>query len=64
MMEPSATRLRGRPKVFHDAELVAVMDRSDKRMQDMAERELALRERQLEHDEVVLADARLRLWCE
>jgi len=38
------------------------MERSDKRKQDMAERELALRERQLAHDEVVLADARLRLW--
>jgi len=59
-MEPSPTRRRGRPEDIDDAELVAVLERSDKRKQDMASRELALRERQLAHDEAVVAEARLR----
>jgi len=60
LMEPSPTRRRGRPEDFDDAEFVAVLERSDKRKQDMAARELALREKQLAHDEAVLAEARLR----
>ena len=60
LMEPSPTRHRGRPEDFDDAELVAVLERSDKRKQDMDARELALRERQLAHDEAVLAEASLR----
>jgi len=60
LMEPSPTRRPGRPEDFDDAEFVAVLERSDKCKQDMAARELALREKQLAHDEAVLAEARLR----
>jgi len=59
-MKPSPTRRRGRPEDFDDAEFVAMLERSDKRKQDMAASELALREKQLAHDEAVLAEARLR----
>jgi len=60
LIERSPTRHRGRPEDFDDAEFVAVLERSEKRKQDMAARELQLRERQLAHDEAVLAEARLR----
>ena len=60
LMEPSPTRRRGRPEDFDDAEFVSVLETSDKRKQDMAARDLALREKQLAHDEAVLAEARLR----
>jgi len=60
LIEPSPTRRRGRLEDFDDAGFVAVLETSDKRKQDMAARELALRERQLAHDEAVLAEARLR----
>jgi len=60
LMEPSPTRRRGHPEDFDDAEFMAVLERSEKRKPDMATRELALRERQLAHDEAVLAEARLR----
>ena len=60
LVELSPTRLRGRPEELDDAEFVAVLGRSGKRKQDMAARELALREKQLVLDEAVLAEARLR----
>ena len=60
LMEPCPTRRRGRPEDFDDAEFVSVLETSDKRKQDMAARELVLREKQLAHDEAALAEARLR----
>jgi len=59
LMGPSPTRRRRRPEDFDDAEFVAVLERSDKRTQDVASKEFALRERQISHDEAVLAEARV-----
>jgi len=60
LVELCPARRRGRPEEFDDADSVAVLERSDKRKQNMAARGLTLREKQLAHDEAVLPEARLR----